>query len=372
MARRRKIAAPSAEDLDRMEQEFRRETSDRAGATPMAIAPIAQVASEAAGQAQPLPPELRQVQARDKRDAERLREAESQGLMMVDMPLGWIDEAVMVRDRTQLDPEEMAELKRSILNNGLRLPIEVFDKGEGVEVKRYGLISGYRRLRAMREIHAEYGFDHHGAVRAVIRDPGELGGAIVAMVEENEIRAQLTHYERGRIAVIAAQQGTFGSVEEAVNTLFAAASKAKRSKIRSFALIYEELGDMLERGETLREKDGLRLAQILRQGGEGRLREVLELNQGAGDEWALLEPVVEDLEAGRTPAGPRTGRPPSRRKDAQKTGWVGQDRMVLSSGVTLEYGTDGAAHVLRLTGRGVDRELAHSAMEELARLFEAP
>ncbi len=369
MARRRKIAAPSAEDLDRMEQEFRRETSDRAGATPMAIAPIAQVASEAAGQAQPLPPELRQVQARDKRDAERLREAEAHGLMMVDMPLGWIDEAVMVRDRTTLDPEEMGELKRSILNNGLRLPIEVFDKGEAVEAKRFGLISGYRRLRALREIHAEYGFDHHSTIRAVIRDPAELGGAIVAMVEENEIRAQLTHYERGRIAVIAAQQGTFGSVEEAVNTLFAAASKAKRSKIRSFALIYEELGDMLEAGETLREKDGLRLAQVLRQGGEGRLREALELSPGA-EEWAVMEPVVSDLEEGRAPVGAKGGRPRAARA-APKTGWIGHDRMKLSSGITLEYGQDGESHVLRLKGRGVDRELMHSAMEELARLFEA-
>ncbi len=370
MARRRKVSAPSPEDLDRMEQEFRRETSDRAGATPMAIAPIAQVASEAAGQAQPLPPELRQAQARDKRDADRLRTAEAQGLMMVDMPLGWVDEAVMVRDRTQLDPEEMAELKRSILNNGLRLPIEVFDKGTAVESKRFGLISGYRRLRALREIHAEYGFDHHATIRAVVRDPEELGGAIVAMVEENEIRAQLTHYERGRIAVIAAQQGTFGSVEEAVNTLFAAASKAKRSKIRSFALIYEELGDMLDRGEALREKDGLRLAQILRQGGEGRLREALEVDHGAGDEWSRLEPVVTELESGRTPDAGRGGRPKSERP-APMTGWIGKDKMRLSSGVTIEYGHDGSGHVLRLKGRGVDRELMQSAMEELARLFEA-
>ncbi len=369
MAKRRKITAPSAEDLDRMEEDFRRETAARAGSPPLALAPIAEVASETAGQGQPLPPDIRESQARDRTDAARLREAESKGLVMVDMPLGWIDEGVMVRDRIALDPEEMAELKRSILGNGLRLPIEVFDKGPEVESKRFGLISGFRRLRAMRELHAEHGFDHHGVVRAVIRDPAELGGAIVAMVEENEIRTQLSHYERGRIAVIAAQQGTYGSVEEAVNTLFGAASKAKRSKIRSFALVYEELGDMLEHGEGLREKDGLRIAQILRQGGEGRLREALEAGGAGADEWSVLEPVVRRLEGGATAGTGRGGRPKSpRRKPA--TGWVGRDRLKLSNGITLEYGEEGSAHVLRVQGRGVDGARMREVMEELARLLE--
>ena len=370
MAKRRKVAAPSPEDLDRMEAEFRRETVERAGAKPATLAPIAEVASEAAGHAQPLPPELRQVQARDRKDAERLRAAEAQGLVMVDMPLGWIDEGVMVRDRIALDAEEMGELKRSILANGLRLPIEVFDKGAEVAEKRFGLISGYRRLRAMREIHAEHGHDRHGVVRAIVRDPEELGGAIVAMVEENEIRAQLSHYERGRIAVIAAQQGTFGSVETAVNALFAAASKAKRSKIRSFALIYEELGDMLERGESLREKDGLRLAQVLRQGGEGRLREVLEQNGGVAEEWALLEPVVTALETGQGARPERGGRPRAGRP-APDRGWVGRDRLKLGGGVSIEYGRDGSSHVLRVKGKGVDDQTMRAAMEALARILES-
>lgn len=51
------------------------------------------------------------------------------------------------------------------------------------------------------------------------------------MVEENEVRANLSHYERGRIAVLAAEQGHFTHVEEAVARLSGAASKAKRSKI---------------------------------------------------------------------------------------------------------------------------------------------
>ena len=107
----------------------------------------------------------------------------------------------------------------------------------------------------------------------MLRDPGAMGGTFAAMVEENEIRASLSHYERGRIAVIAAQQGAFVNAEEAVNAFFPMASKGKRSKIRSFALIFEELGDMLTLPDLIREKDGLKIAAALREGAEARLRE---------------------------------------------------------------------------------------------------
>ena len=365
MAKRRKVAAPSAEDLDQMEKEFRPDIMPRTGP----IAPIAQVASEAATAHQPLSPDLRQSQARDRKDAERLRTAEAQGLVMVDLALGAVDEHVMVRDRTILDPSEMEELKRSILHHGLRLPIEVYDKGEAGDGRRYGLISGYRRLKAMREIHADLGFEHHSTIRAVIRDPEEMGGAIVAMVEENEIRAQLTHYERGRIAVVSAQQGSFGSVEEAVNTLFASASKAKRSKIRSFALIYEELGDMLDHAEGLKEKDGLRLANALRSGAEPRLREALDAAPAANaaEEWARIEPVLASAEQDGRPEPGRGGRP----RAARRAGGSG-DRIKLSNGITIAYRQEGEVHHFTLAGSGLDGEIGRSLLQELARLLEKP
>ena len=40
----------------------------------------------------------------------------------------------------------------------------------------------------------------------------------------------LSHFERGRIAVIAANQGAFANTEDAVNRLYATGSKAKRSR----------------------------------------------------------------------------------------------------------------------------------------------
>ncbi|TRD15667.1 ParB/RepB/Spo0J family partition protein [Palleronia caenipelagi] len=367
MAKRRKITAPSAEDLSRIEEEFRGETSNRAAG---AMAPIAQVAREAADAAEPLPAGLRAEQARDKADATRLREAEAGGLLLLDLPTDAVDADVMVRDRTMLDHEELEELKRSILVHGMRLPIEVFDKGETAgQGGRFGLISGYRRLRAVRELHSQYSTPETATIRAILRDPEQLGGAMVAMVEENEIRSQLSHFERGRIAVVAAERGVYATVEEAVNNLFTTASKAKRSKIRSFALICEDLGDLLSYAEALKERDGLRLAAALRNGADRALRDALEAQpvHSAAEEWSRLESVVERYEADVKPAHARGGRP---RKTPQ-VGWTGPDELRLSNGITIRHAQDGNDHMLRLSGR-IDSELVASAMQELARLLDRP
>jgi len=62
------------------------------------------------------------------------------------------------------------------------------------------------------------------------------------MVEENEIRAGVSFYERARVAAEAARLGLFGTPAEAISHLFAQASPAKRSKIGSFVVLYQALG----------------------------------------------------------------------------------------------------------------------------------
>ena len=54
-------------------------------------------------------------------------------------------------------------------------------------------------------------------IRAILRDPEEMGGTFVAMVEENEVRANLSHFERGRIAVLSSQEGAFVNPEAPVD-----------------------------------------------------------------------------------------------------------------------------------------------------------
>ena len=188
------------------------------------------------------------------------------------------------------------------------------------------------------------------------------------MVEENEVREELSHFERGRIAVIAANQGAFANTEDAVNRLYATGSKAKRSKVRSFALIFEELGDMLEFPEALTEKRGLRLAAALRSGAEGRLRKALSERPpaDADEEWSLIEPELEASE--RRPRDPaRGGRPRSR---PVEYGWIDDQTIRTSSGITIRRASDGKGHTLRLEGAPLTSDLIESLMLEIQALLE--
>ncbi|MFT6943655.1 MAG: ParB family chromosome partitioning protein [Yoonia sp.] len=229
MAKRKKLKAPSAADLSALGAEFRSETRTRPNP---ATAPICQIASEAAQASR-----LDDAQAR--LDAERLRSAQEQGLLITEIATTDIVTNQMIRDRTVLDADEPTELQISIRANGLRQPIEVYKDGDG-----YALLSGYRRLLAVRNL-AELNPGNYTTIKALIRPATDTAGAFAAMVEENEIRANLSHYERGRIAAIAAQKGAFESTETAVNILFNSASKSKRSKVRSFVGVFEMMGDLL-------------------------------------------------------------------------------------------------------------------------------
>lgn len=366
MAKRRKVAAPSADDLNRIEEEFRRETSARS-----AMAPISQISADAALSASPLDTQTRATDAKLQASAETLQRIREEGRELLSIPLDQIDPRAMIRDRTQLDADEMAELTSSIEAHGMRMPIEVFRRetpGDGQAP--YGLLSGFRRYQAVRQLAARRKDPKWRNITAIERDPDALGGAVTAMVEENEIRSNLSHFERGRIAVVAAQQGVFGSTEEGVNTLFAVASKAKRSKIRAFALIFEELGDMLVFPEALKEREGLRLANGLRNGAEGDLRDVLARGtfEDANAEWAALEAVLDAQET-TTQKDPKRGGRPSK-GFAAKPGWHGDTR-VLSSGITLRHDTDSNGHLIRVGGN-VDKALMESALEHLAYLLEKP
>lgn len=356
MAKRRMLEVPSSDALQRMEEEFRRETPGGRGP----VAPIAQVAADAAGVFDPRPAADRAEAARDRADAQALRAAQGRGLVLLDLPLDEIDADALVRDRVALNPEEMAELKGSIAQNGMRLPVEVFLRpGEGTP---YGLLSGYRRLMALRALRAATGDSRYDRVRAILREPAAMGGSFAAMVEENEIRASLSHYERGRIAVIAAQQGAFAGVEAAVDALFPMASKAKRSKIRSFALIFEELGDMLKFPDQITEKAGLRLASALRDGGEAAVRAALAQQDAASaeDEAAQIDRAL----ARQAPAPPdprRGGRP--RRLEGPV--------VRLASGHVLQAVQEGEGWIIRLSGAPVTAAFLADVMGALEMVMDS-
>ena len=360
MAKRRRLKTPSTDDLSKIEEEFRRETSPLKSGVG---APIAQVAADSTDAM------LAGAQARDQFDAKAMRMAREKGLMILEIPLDQIQPDAMIRDRTVLIAEEMTELQDSIALNGLRLPIEVFALPDfQPDGPRYGVLSGYRRMKAVQHLFDLTGQEKYATIRAILRDPDQMGGAFAAMIEENEIRASLSHFERGRIVVIAVKQGSFISVEEAVDALFPSASKAKRSKIRSFALVFEELGDMLIFPETLKEKEGLRLAQVLRQGGEKRLREVLAAEEPATSvqETELLSLVLDEFETKPRDLS-RGGRPATK---LQRSGRQDRPMLTLSRGITLQRDEDSQGHLIRLRGKGLTTDLIDSVMVELQILLE--
>ncbi len=359
MAKRRRLTAPTAEDLAKLDEGF-------AAKPPLEkksmVPPIAQVAGEAAALNAASVVEGRVGSARDKADAARLREAEAAGLLVREVALKDIKLRHLSRDRLASDAEEMEELKASIKAHGLRMPVELsLPSGDD---PRFGLISGWRRIGALRALLAETGDEKFARVRALVRTPEDAAGAYVAMVEENEIRADLSQYERGRIAVVAAGQGAFASIEAAVDTLFAAGSKAKRSKIRSFAAIHEDLGDVLSFATDLSERAGLRLAAALRSGLTARVREALSAREftSAAEEWTAMEPLIREAEQQGADAS-RGGRP--RQADVQ----VRRDVVALAEGMSVHKISKGGVHSLRFEGPAIDEEALEVALKALKKAF---
>ncbi|WP_120634883.1 ParB/RepB/Spo0J family partition protein [Ruegeria sp. EL01] len=303
MAKRRRLTAPDTAELEELEAGFAAKPSISPFDAKTAAPPIAQVAAEAASLNGMAAVTDRVALAQDQGDAARWRDAESAGLVAQNLTLDQIDADFIRRDRMVEDEEAMAELLESLRVHGLRTPIEVTPNGDG-----FGLISGYRRLDAFRRL-AETD-PRFSQIPAFVRQAGTGQGAYVSMVEENELRSNLSPYERGRIAVLAAGQGVFETTEAAVDVLFAAASKAKRSKVRSFAVVHEALGDLLQHPIALTEKAGLKLASALRDGAQSKLRQALA-SADASDpkaEWSLLEAALKDVpEPSETKA--RGGRP---------------------------------------------------------------
>lgn len=289
MAKRRRLIAPDTSALEELEAGFAAKPSVSPFDTKSSPPPIAQVAAEAATLGGMASVTDRAALAQDQGDAARWRDAQEAGLVAEMLPLDQINADFIRRDRMVEDEEAMAELLESLRVHGLRTPIEVTQEADG-----YGLISGFRRLEAFRRL---AGSDPRFAeIPAFVRNAGAGQGAYVSMVEENELRANLSPYERGRIAVLAAGQGVFDSTEAAVDVLFAAASKAKRSKVRSFAIVHECLGDLLQYPVGLSEKAGLKLAAALRNGAQASLRKALA-DAGPVDakaEWGVLERALTE------------------------------------------------------------------------------
>lgn len=230
------------------------------------------------------------------------------------VPLDAIDEAALPRDRAGLDSEPLDELVFSIARNGLRQPIELWQLSEPRPPHEYGLISGFRRLAAFRQMR-ETALDkaRWQAIPAFIRQPETYAEAFAAMVEENEIRAELSPFEKGRICVVARDTGIFASIEEAVEALYKNKSRQNRARLRTLALVADELREFMTAPETLSAQQCYRIAKALTAGFGELIRTALEESSITDPEhqWALIQPILAEAdEIVRTGQRPRSdGRP---------------------------------------------------------------
>jgi hypothetical protein len=301
-----------------------------------ATAPIARVAAEAAGAAA-----IEEM-------AETLRRARDEGRMVLELPLEAIAPDHLVRDRLPegLQPEDAdaVALRESLRLHGQRTPIEVTPVAGALP---YGLISGWRRLEALKTLFAETGEPRFATVQALVRRPETAADAYVAMVEENEIRVGLSQYERARVAARATERGVFDSEAAALRALFASASRPKRSRIRAFLEIYHALDAALRFPAHLPERLGLALVERIRAGGGEAVAAALV----AGDPRTPEAELAILAREARTP----------RERPAEA------EMAEIRPGVRLADALRGRTLTLRLTGEGVGPEL----QAEIRRLLGA-
>lgn len=304
-------------------------------------APIARVAAEAASAA-----------ALDEM-ADTLRRARDTGRMILDLPLDAIAPDHLARDRLPAEDAEMDALRESLRAHGQRMPIEVTPLTGSLP---YGLISGWRRLQALKALRAETNDPRFATVQALLRRPETVAEAYVTMVEENEIRLGLSQYERARVAALATERGVFPTEKAALLALFANASRAKRSRIRAFLDIYHALDGILRFPAALPERLGLKLVEAVRAGQGEAIAAAI----------ATADPRDPEAEIAALTAFAAPPRPAAREKG------VAPEAIPLRPDVDLEQSLRGQTLTLRLRGRGVTPELRDTVRALLLTLGETP
>lgn len=276
MAKRKRLAPAKSEYLA--------QTGELETKSPLASpAPIAQVAGEASA-----------VSALTEL-SKMVNDARSEGRFIQTIGLDDIDLSYLVRDRISADEDELEALVSSLRDRGQQTAIEVVDLGAD-QTPRYGLISGWRRICALRRLAQEDA--KFNTVQALLRTPEALPAAYVAMVEENEVRVGLSFYERARIVVKALDEGVYPDAKAALLSLYRNVPRAKRSKIKSFMTVVDALDGVLQFPSSIGERLGLELARYCQDHGPAQLVAALQT--------ATVSTALEEQDALRAAMAPST------------------------------------------------------------------
>ena len=319
-------------------------------------APIAQVAGEAA------------VSAALADLADAMASARSSGRLIDEIPLAAIDPHYLMRDRLDQDEDELHALMASLRARGQQTAIEVIALDPPKDGKTHGLISGWRRMTALDRLYRETGDPRFATVRAITTTPDSARDAYVAMVEENEIRVNLSFYERARIAIRAMHQEVYDSQRAALQGLFASTTRSKRSKIGSFIPLVEAFDSLLRHPTAISERLGLALSQALDRDPEfgPRLRaRLLEVQpQTVEEELRLLNDSLTDPGRAKPVSEPDTTAAPRNRLRSTDTPALAE-RVTAhpAPGLTLRF-TQGQSRI-ELTGERVTPELYEALQDFL-------
>lgn len=234
------------------------------------------------------------------------------GHVVQSIPLDEVHTYMLVRDRMPGEDEELAELITSIRDIGLSNPIRVLPRPDGTG---YELVQGYRRLSAYRRLLEETEDEAWISIPALVM-PGEadIAGLYRRMVDENVIRKDLSFAEMAHAAQsYAADPGTEANdLSEAVAALFQSAPYSKRSYIRSFAALLEQIGPALHFPTEIPRALGVALAREFRDRPEvvGQVKDALSksADRSIEDELGVLRRFagVEIVGGGTEPERPKS------------------------------------------------------------------
>jgi ParB family chromosome partitioning protein len=261
------------------------------------------------------------------------------------IPLAEIDPHALLRDRTEAaapasvweDETGLGELVASIMAIGLRQPIEVWQLRTPAPPFRYGLIAGFRRFRAFESFRGTPREGEFAAIPAFVRTVETFPAAMAAMVAENEIRSDISPWEKGRLIAQSVREGHFDTLDAAVESLYPGPFRQKRARIRAFAEVVETLGGLLTRPETLTQRQMERIAAALRDGMTDLIVHALErlARRSPETQWEAMKPLLfeslalPDDATHATQGRPRTPRrmlyvPPGLtiRRELTRTGWA--------------------------------------------------
>lgn len=229
------------------------------------VGPMGAAVREAAGSLAESTETLVEQRRQNAADAKAFRTAQGDGRILEVLRVDEIRTDDLPRDRIDLSAtagsDEMEELKASIRARGQKEPIEVFATDNGFQLKK-----GWRRLTALKQLWQETGDTRFAVVTArVASGPVDRIDLYIDMVEENVIREDLSFAEMAQVAITAARDaGMEGQgADVLVGRIFASLHKMKRSYIRSFVFLLQELGDVLPYPKAISRNLGVDVARRL-------------------------------------------------------------------------------------------------------------